>query len=121
MATRRKRIDNRREDTAIARASKRRKKKRRSTSLYGLFLISAMALLIVVTLGINIRKSQKTLNELESKEAKLIEQKEEQLELREELEKRAVYVKTKAYVEEMAKKLGLVYPDEVIFKPEEEK
>lgn len=121
MATRRRRIDNRRADTATARASKRRKRKRNRSSLFSISLIMVMMLLFTVAIGHNIHKSKRTLKELESKEAKLIEQKEEQLDLREELEKRAVYVKTKAYVEEMAKKLGLVYPDEVIFKPEEDK
>ena len=40
-------------------------------------------------------------------------------ELREKtLEEKKVYVKTKIYVEEMAKKLGLVYPDEIIYRPD---
>lgn len=121
MATRRRRVDERRPETAISRASERRKKRKRRSSGFSLSLIVIMALLISAAMGYNIYNSRKTLKELEIKEAKLVEQKEEQLELKEELEKRAVYVKTKAYVEEMAKKLGLVYPDEVIFKPEEEK
>ena len=35
----------------------------------------------------------------------------------EELEEQRVYVQTKKYIEESAKKLGFVYPDEIIFKP----
>ena len=34
-----------------------------------------------------------------------------------ELEELRVYVKTMKYVEERAKQLGLVYPDEIIYKP----
>lgn len=34
-------------------------------------------------------------------------------------EERKVYVQTKKYVEEVAKQIGFVYPDEVIYKPQE--
>ena len=34
-----------------------------------------------------------------------------------ELEEQRVYVQTKKYVEEEAKKIGFVYPDEIILKP----
>lgn len=34
-----------------------------------------------------------------------------------ELEEQRVYVQTKKYIEESAKKLGFVYPDELILKP----
>ena len=36
-----------------------------------------------------------------------------------ELKEKEDYVKTDEYIEEMARKMGLVYPDEVIFKPED--
>ena len=36
----------------------------------------------------------------------------------EELEERRVYVQTKKYVEEIAKKIGFVYPDEIVYKPQ---
>lgn len=121
MATRRRRVDNRMADSAIARASSRRKKSKKKTARRSLALLFLMLILFTVIAGSHIITSRRKLKELEVKEAKLVEQRDEQLELREELEERAVYVKTKAYVEEMAKKLGLVYPDEVIFKPEEEK
>lgn len=46
---------------------------------------------------------------------------EEQEQRREELEYRSVYITTKQFIEEFAKeKLGLVYDDELIFRPEEE-
>ena len=121
MATRRRRVDDRRADSATARASSRRKKNKKKVARRSLGLLFLMLILFTVIMGNHIIKSKKKLKELEIKEAKLVEQRDEQLDLREELEERAVYVKTKAYVEEMAKKLGLVYPDEVIFKPEEEK
>ncbi|MDE7431511.1 MAG: septum formation initiator family protein [Lachnospiraceae bacterium] len=36
-----------------------------------------------------------------------------------ELEEQRVYVQTKKYIEEAAKKLGFVYPDELILKPKQ--
>ena len=35
----------------------------------------------------------------------------------EELEQERIYVQTKQYIEEEAKKLGYIYPNEIIFKP----
>lgn len=37
-----------------------------------------------------------------------------------ELEKQRVYVQTKQYIEEAAKKIGFVYPDEIVLKPKNE-
>lgn len=40
-----------------------------------------------------------------------------ELERKENLEQEKVYVQTKQYIEESAKKLGYVYPNEIVFKP----
>ena len=37
-----------------------------------------------------------------------------------ELEEQRVYVQTKKYIEEAAKKLGFVYPDELVLKPKQD-
>lgn len=66
---------------------------------------------------------------LEAKNQEYIRRKEQlELQLKEQrdiqayLEERTKYVQTKKYIEEMAKnKLGLVYPDEIIFRPIVEK
>ena len=108
-------------NSATARASRNGKKRRKKAGRFTMLVMLLMALSFYAVIGHNISKSSSELKELEKKEAKLIEKRDEQLDLKEELEERAVYVKTKAYVEEMAKKLGLVYPDEVVIKPEEEK
>lgn len=84
-----------------------------------------IALIIIVVavfstvLIINMSGSFKTLKELKREEAKLTEQYNKQLALSEQLKEKEVYVKTNAYIEEQARKIGLVYPDEVIFKPED--
>lgn len=60
-----------------------------------------------------------TLKKLQAQQSKLEKQYEQELQLSKELKEQEAYVKTDDYVEEMARKLGLLYPDEVIFKPEE--
>ena len=63
------------------------------------------------------RNKQKELDE----DRKEIEKLEEQIAVQEkrtlDLDALKVYVTTMKYVEEKAKKLGLVYPDEIVFKP----
>jgi cell division protein FtsB len=66
---------------------------------------------------ININSSRKKLAELNEQKQRLQAEYDRQLKLAEELEKKKVYVKTNAYIEEQARKLGLIYPNEVIFKP----
>ncbi len=57
-------------------------------------------------------------NEYEARKQQLEERIEQQQQVQQELQERAKYVQTKKYIEEIAKsKLGLVYPDEIIFKP----
>lgn len=57
-------------------------------------------------------------NEYEAHKQRLEEQIEQQQQVQQDLQERAKYVQTKKYIEEIAKsKLGLVYPDEIIFKP----
>lgn len=63
--------------------------------------------------------AKEQLETLQAAERSLSEQLAEQQERAQELEEQRIYVTTKAYVEEVAKKLGLVYPDEVIFKAAE--
>lgn len=82
-------------------------------------LIIGVVAVFSTVIVINIHSSNKTLKELKEQESKLQAQYDEQLKLAEELEKKEVYVKTNAYIEEQARKIGLVYPDEVIFKPED--
>lgn len=65
------------------------------------------------------REAKSEIEELNRKQEQLEAQLLEEQQRAEELEERKVYVKTKKYVEEMAKKLGFVYPDEIIYRPEE--
>lgn len=82
-------------------------------------LIIGVVAVFSTVLVINISSARKTLSQLQDEKAKLEAEYNEQLKLSEELEKKKVYVKTNAYIEEQARKMGLIYPDEVIFKPED--
>lgn len=76
-----------------------------------------MVIVFGAVMFLRTKEAEAEINNLEQKKQALeMELKEEQLRTKE-LEERKIYVQTKLYVEEMAKKLGLVYPDEIIYKP----
>lgn len=82
-------------------------------------MISFVVIAFCVVLGAQMIKKYNTLSDLKEQEAKLQRQYKKELQLSEELKDKEAYVKTDDYIEEMARKLGLLYPDEVIFKPED--
>ncbi len=100
-------------------AKKRKKSTRRQSRLASMFIIMA----VIVVCAASLFKISDLYNE--SRELtyteKALETKLEQTELdRQELEAREQYMKTKQYIEDVAKeKLGLVYPDEIVIRPEE--
>lgn len=82
------------------------------------FGISVIVLFFVVVMAGQIKESKAELKSLERQEIKLQAQLKDERKEAEALEERKVYVQTKKYVEEVAKQIGLVYPDEIIYKPE---
>lgn len=93
-----------------------KKKKSHKAAMVMIFLVVAF---FCGTLSISNRNKQEALDkdnkEIERLEGLIAEQEKRTLEL----EDRRVYVKTMKYVEERAKELGLVYPGEIIYKPED--
>ncbi len=91
--------------------------KRKKTHKAAMIMIFIVVAFFCGTLYISNQSSQKQLDELNAQKDKLQSEidKEEKRTL--ELEELRVYVKTMKYVEERAKQLGLVYPDEIIYKP----
>jgi len=65
-----------------------------------------------------IKDSKSELKELTRQELNLQTKMEAVQKEAEELEERRVYVQTKKYVEEIAKRIGFVYPDEIVYKPQ---
>lgn len=82
-------------------------------------MISFVVIAFCVVLGAQMIKKYNTLSDLKEQAAKLQRQYKKELQLSEELKDKEAYVKTDDYIEEMARNLGLLYPNEVIFKPED--
>lgn len=92
-----------------------RKRKKGKLVTFG---ISLIVLFFVAVMCMQIRDSKAELKSLQRQETKLTAQLEDEKKEAEELEERRVYVQTKKYVEEVAKQIGFVYPDEIIYKPQ---
>ena len=68
---------------------------------------------LLITQILNVRNKNA---EMEARKARLEEQLAQQQERQAELDDEENYVKTREYIEEKAKSIGYVYPDEIIFK-----
>lgn len=96
--------------------SKRIKTRKKSNKLGIIGIVTVVALMGVLLFS-RISDKRAELNELKEKEAQLQQQLNDEQKRSEELEEKRIYVKTKKYVEDIAKQLGLVYPNEIIYKP----
>lgn len=83
----------------------------------GIFGISVVVILLAFFLYTQIDSRGTDLEKLRQQEATLQSKYDDEISRAKELEEKRIYVKTKRYVEEVAKQLGLVYPDEIIYKP----
>ncbi len=86
-----------------------------------MLIVSFVVLLLFTVMYINCKSLTAKRDELRAREAVLQEQIDEQNEYTKELAELKKLTKTKKYAEKVAKeKLGLVYSDEIIFKPDNE-
>ena len=81
--------------------------------------ISFVVFAFCIVMGIQMVQKNSSLKKLKEQESKLAQQYQQELQISENLKDKQQYVHTDEYLEEMARKLGLLYPDEVIFKPED--
>ncbi len=96
--------------------TKRAPKVRRSHKL----LVGVCLLAATIAVGVSSIDLLSQSRELEVTEAELLKQLEEAQALAKEIEEFEEYSKTEEYIEEVAReKLGLVYPDEIVLKPEQ--
>jgi len=96
-----------------------RLKRQRRSGMLGMFLAFGLVLVVAASLFISTKSLKQKNDEYEEQKAKLEQQLTEQEERKSELEEYKKYVQTKKFVEEVAKdKFGLLYPDEIVFKPE---
>ena len=104
---------------AIAGQYGRRRRRGRQNRL-GMFLVTVVVLMLMIAVTMNSRSLKAKKAAYDEQIAILNEQIRAEEERAKELEEFAKYAKTKAYYEEIARqRLGLVYPDEIIFKQEE--
>ncbi len=97
-----------------------RERRRRSQNRFAMMSISTVVLVLLVVISVKSIELHAKNDYYASREAVLNKQIAEEQKRTEEIAEYKKYIKTKKYVEEVAKdKLGLVYDDEVIFKPEE--
>lgn len=93
---------------------KRKKKQNKGTSI-----IVFVVIVFCACVGIRTLSLKKQSDELAQKQTALENQIKSEEQRTKELEELEKYMKTKKYVEEVAKeKLGLVYPDEILIEPE---
>lgn len=95
----------------------RRKKKKNGT----LIIIIVVVAFAVLVMSIQTGKLNKEYDLLVQERMILEEKVEEEKDREKDLQDLEKYMKTKKYMEEVAKeKLGLVYPNEILIKPEED-
>lgn len=93
------------------------KKRKRSKKRTGLYLVIALVLLFVVTLGAHGMTLSQDCDKLSAEVTELEAKKKELEQESEEIKERSEYMKTDAYIEDVAReKFGLAYDDEIIFK-----
>ena len=87
---------------------------KRRTSLY---LVVALVIILVVTMGVQGMALSADCDKLSAQQSELEAKKRELEEQREEIESKSEYMKTDAYIEDVAReKFGLAYDDEIIYK-----
>ena len=100
-------------------AKRRKRSTRRQSRLASMFIIVAVVVVCTASL-FKISDLYNESRELTYTEETLEKKLEQTVLDRQELEAREQYMKTKQYIEDVAKeKLGLVYPDEIVIRPEE--
>ena len=95
-------------------------KKHDSKKILLTVLITAVVIGFLGISAVKLADLRKTNAELEARLERLEELLAEEEERSAELEEEAVYVQTQEYIEEKARSIGYVYPDEIIFRQEEE-
>lgn len=108
-----------RKSTATSRVSRVSKSKKKNDNRGMIVGISLVGIMLCAILLVQTFNAYGTLSDLKKQKKELTQEYNDQLELSDELKEKEDYVKTDEYIEEMARKMGLVYPDEVIFKPED--
>lgn len=96
-----------------------RNRKRKRQSRTGKICISCMVLVLTLIMSVQIVRLYHKDQDYQKQQQELQAQLDEEKQRAEDLEARQEYVGTDQYVEDVARqKLGMVYPDEIVFKEE---
>ena len=95
-------------------------RKKKNEGRLGIVGICAVVIAFGVIMFIKTRDVKEEAADLSKKQQQLEQRLEDEEERAGQLEERKIYVQTKKYVEEVAKSLGLVYPDELIHRPDKD-
>ncbi len=116
MARKSSNVDRPNRERAVKNLSAEGKRKKANRKMF--VAIAVVMSVFLIIMGIQIFQKFSTLNKLKSQEAQLKNEYKKELQLSKELKEKKKFVQTDEYVEDMARKLGLLYPDEVILQPE---
>lgn len=106
-----------RSQARTTRAKKRRQRSRNKQNRAGMLCISCIVLFLAVVMSVQIFRLHEKNVAYKAQEKELSAQLENEQERQEAIEAYGEYVTTREYIEQIAKsKLGLVYPNEIIFK-----
>ena len=93
-----------------------RRKRQKQSAILGMVLAFALVMIMGAVIWSGKRTLEKQNKEYQARVAQLQEQVEEQSD---EIDEYKKYIQTKKFAEEVAKdKFGMIYPDELVFKPE---
>ncbi|MBE5969249.1 MAG: septum formation initiator [Lachnospiraceae bacterium] len=95
---------------------RRLKVKKKKKVNIGIITMLAVVCLMCIVFGSHMISVYHKNAELKKQEQALLDELEEQEQRQADLEEQKIYVQTKKYAEEVAKSIGYVYPDEIIFK-----
>ena len=99
-------------------ASVKRKRTERISNRFAILTVTAVVVSLALVVNLRVNSLKQKEEQYHDREQALIAQVADQEERAEKLEEYRIYVQTKQYIEKVAKeKLGLVYPDETILKP----
>ena len=94
---------------------KRRRRRKRRTSLYLVMLVVGVFLATLVIQGASLRAD---CQRLETEQSQLVQKKKNLQKEQEKIKEKEEYMQTDEYIEDIAReKFGLVYDNEIIFKP----
>ncbi len=96
-----------------------KKKKHKSSKSILIILLAVLFVGLATYFSLQIHTYRQTNKELKARKERLEELLKEENLRSKELEEEKIYVQTQKYIEEKAKSIGYVYPDEIIFRKDD--